>query len=144
MGMTVGARRENREMLMCCGRRVEYPTHRRARRVGHMQTIKKDNRQARALPISQSVIRTPISAAAFVALSASSMRLLLEHQQGSQGGYFFSVDQVTLDKLTAANRPSETLSDVLIRMAKAEARASVRISAASGRSPPQAPAIYRH
>jgi hypothetical protein len=50
-----------------------------------MQTIKEDNRQARALPTSQSVIQTPISAAAFVALSASSMRLLLEHQQGSKG-----------------------------------------------------------
>jgi len=141
--MTVGARLESREMLMCCGRRVEYPTHRRARRFGHMQTIKKDNRQARALPISQSVIRTPISAAAFIALAASSMRLLLDEQRGSQGGYFLCLDQVTLDRLMAAQIRSEDLSDVLVRMAKAEARSSVRISAASGRLPPHAPAIYR-
>jgi hypothetical protein len=53
-----------------------------------MRTIKEDGRQARAPPPSRSLIRTPISAAAYSAIAESSMRLLLEHQRGPQGGYF--------------------------------------------------------
>jgi hypothetical protein len=98
----------------------------RARRVGHMQTVKKDGRLVRALPISQSVARTPISAAAYRAISLSSMRLLLEEQQGSQGGYFFCVDQVTLNKLMAAKKRSEDFSDMMIRMAKVDTMVSTR------------------
>jgi hypothetical protein len=79
-----------------------------------------------ALPISQSLIRTPISAAAHSAIAASSMRLLLDAKRGPQGGYFLCLDQVTLNKLTAAKRPSEAFSDVIIRIAKAEAMASNR------------------
>jgi len=97
-----------------------------------------------ALPISDSVIRTPISAAAYGAIAVSSMRLLLEAQGGPQGGYFFSVDQVTLNKLMAAKKRSEDLSGVLIHMARAEAMASGRLSLTSGRLTPQDPAIYRH
>jgi hypothetical protein len=98
----------------------------------------------RSAPPSQSLIRTPISAAAYGALAVSSMRLLLEEQRGPQGGHFLCLDQLTLNKLTAAKRPSEDFSDVMIRMAKAEAKASGRLSLLSGRLPPQTPAIYRH
>jgi hypothetical protein len=69
---------------------------------------------------SQSLIRTPISAAAYGALAVSSMRLLLEEQRGPQGGHFLSLDQVTLNRLTAAKMPSEDFSDVVTRIAKAE------------------------
>jgi hypothetical protein len=96
-----------------------------------------------ALP-PQSLIRTPISAAAYGALAVSSMRLLLEEQRGPQGGHFLSLDQVTLNKLTAAKRPSEDFGDVMIRMAKAEAKASGRLSLSSGRLSPKTSAIYRH
>jgi hypothetical protein len=72
----------------------------------------------------QSLIRTPISAAAYAALAVSSMRLLLGEQRGSQGGYFLGLDQVTLDKLMAAKGPAEDFSDVIIRIAKEEATAS--------------------
>jgi hypothetical protein len=88
-------------------------------------TITKDGRR-RALPISQSVIRTPISAAAYRAIAVSSVRLLSEHQRGPQDGYFFCVDEVTLSKLMAARRKSENFSDVMIRMAKADTVASSR------------------
>jgi hypothetical protein len=108
-----------------------------------MQTIKKDGRPARAPPTSPSVIRTPISAAAYRAIAVSSMRLLLE-QGGSQGGYFFCVDQGTLNKLMAAKKRSENFSDVMIRMAKADATATGRLSLASNRLSLQAPDIYRH
>ena len=57
------------------------------------------------------------------------MRLLLEAQRGPQGGhYYLCVDQVTLNKLMAAKRRSEDFSDVMIRIAKAEAAASGRLS----------------
>jgi hypothetical protein len=97
-----------------------------------------------ALPISPSVIRTPISAAAYRAISLSSMRLLLEEQRGPQGGYFFCLDQVTLNKLLAAKRRSEDFSDVMIRMAKADVTATGRLSLASNRLSPQTSAVYRH
>jgi hypothetical protein len=73
------------------------------------------------------MIRTPISAATHGAIAASSMRLLLEERRGPHG-HFLCLDQVTLNKLMAAKRPSEDFSDVIIRMAKAEAAASVRPS----------------
>jgi hypothetical protein len=85
-----------------------------------------------ALP-TQSLIRTPISAAAYSAIAVSSMRLLLETQRGPQGGNFLCLDQLTLSKLMAAKGPSEAFSDVMIRMAKAEARTSDRLSPLSGR-----------
>jgi hypothetical protein len=91
-----------------------------------MQTIKEDSRRARAPPISASVIQTPISAAAYRAIAASSMRLLLEAQRGSQGGYFLCLDQVTLDRLMAAKGPSEDFSDVVTRIARAEVMVSNR------------------
>jgi hypothetical protein len=93
----------------------------------------------------QSLIRTPISAAAYDALAASSMRLLVMGAQRSpQGEYAILLDEVTLNRLTAATGPSEDFSDVMIRMAKAEAKASGRLSLASVRLSPQTPAIYRH
>jgi hypothetical protein len=109
-----------------------------------MQTTTKDSQRAGALPISQSVIRTPISAAAYGAVAVSSMRVLVEEQRGPQGGYFLCVDQKTLSRLMAAKRRSEDLSGVLLRMAEAEAMASRRLSLASDRLTPQTPAIYRH
>jgi hypothetical protein len=109
-----------------------------------MPTIKRDGRPARAQPISQSVTRTLISADAYRAIAVSSMRFLLEEKRGSQGGYFFCVDEVTLNRLMVAKRGSEDFSDVLIRMAKAEAMASGRLSLTSGRLTPQAAAIYRY
>jgi hypothetical protein len=80
-----------------------------------------------APPISASVIRTPISAAAYGAVAVSSMRLLVEAQRGAHGGFFLSLDPMTLNKLKASKRPSENFSDMLIRMAKAEVR-TVRLS----------------
>jgi hypothetical protein len=69
------------------------------------------------------MIRTAISDAAYDAIATSSMRLLVMGSQRSrQGGYFFWLDEVTLNKLTAAKGPSEDLSDVFIRLAKMEAR----------------------
>jgi hypothetical protein len=110
-------------LRLACG--ISAPP--RARRVGHMRTtITEGSRRARALPISQSVIRTPISAAAYDAIAPSSMRLLLEAQRGPQGGYFLCLDQVTLNQLMAAKRPSEDLSGLVVRIAKAEAMASNR------------------
>jgi hypothetical protein len=88
-------------------------------------TIPEDSRPARAPPIS-SVIQTPISAAAYGAIAASSMRLLLEAQRGPQGGYFLCLDQVTLDRLMAAKGSSEDFSDVVTRIAKAEVMVSNR------------------
>jgi hypothetical protein len=79
-----------------------------------------------APPISPSVIRTPISAAAYGAIAVSSMRLLVEAQGGPQRGYFLCLDQVTLNRLMAAKRRSEALNEVLIRMAEAEVAASNR------------------
>jgi hypothetical protein len=108
-----------------------------------LQTITKDGWR-RALPISQSVIRTSISAAAYRAIAVSSMRLLLELQRGPQGGYFLCLDQATVNKLMAAKRRSEDFSDLIIRMAKTEAMASGRLSLVSGRLSPQAYAISRH
>jgi hypothetical protein len=95
-----------------------------------MKTIKEDSRRARAQPISQSAVRTPISAGAYGAIAVSSMRLLVEEQRGPQGGYFLCVDQVTLSRLMADKRGSEDFSDVLIRMAEAEAMASNRLPVA--------------
>jgi hypothetical protein len=109
-----------------------------------MRTIKEDSRRPRALPISESVIRTPISADAYRAIALSSMRLLLEAQGGPHGGYFLCLDQVTLNRLMAAKRRSEDFSDVIIRMVEAEAIASGRLSRASGRLTPQEAATYRH
>jgi hypothetical protein len=120
----IGGRREDHDVQMCCSWRVECSHQARARRVGGMRS---------APPISPSVIRTPISAAAYRAISLSSMRLLLE-QGGSQGGYFFCVDQVTLNKLMAAKKRPEAFSDVIIRMAKAEAMASNRSPVAIDRA----------
>jgi hypothetical protein len=100
----------------------------RGERVGSVTlrtTIPEDSRPAHAPPIS-SVIQTPISAAAYGAIAASSMRLLLEAQRGPQGGYFLCLDQVTLNQLMAAKRPSEDLSGLVVRIAKAEAMASNR------------------
>jgi hypothetical protein len=105
-----------------------------------LQTITKDGWR-RALPISQSVIRTSISAAAYRAIAVSSMRLLLELQRGPQGGCFLCLDQATVNELMAAKRRSEDFSDLIIRMAKA---ASGRLSLVSGRLSPQAYAISRH
>jgi hypothetical protein len=69
------------------------------------------------------MIRTEISAAAYDAIITSSMRLLVMGAQRSpQGSYFFWLDDVTLNGLTAARGPSEDVSDVLTRMAKVEAR----------------------
>ena len=69
------------------------------------------------------MIRTEISAAAYDAIITSSMRLLVMGAQRSpRGSYFFWLDDVTLNRLTAARGPSEDLSDVLTRMAKVEAR----------------------
>jgi hypothetical protein len=78
------------------------------------------------------MIRTEISTAAYDAIITSSMRLLVMGAQRSpQGSYFFWLDDVTLNGLTAAKGPSEDLSDVFIRMAdvfirmaKVEARAA--------------------
>jgi hypothetical protein len=81
------------------------------------EKITEDSRPA----IAQSVVRTPISADAYRAIAVSSMRLLLEERRGSQGGYFFSVDQVTLNKLMAARRRYERFSDMMIRMTKTDA-----------------------
>jgi hypothetical protein len=105
----------------------------RARRGDHMRST---------LP-PQSLIRTSISTDAYRAIAVSSMRLLLE-QGGSQGGYFFCLDQLTLSKLMAAKRRSEDFSDVMIRMAKVDATAKGRLSLASNRLSLQAPAVYRH
>jgi hypothetical protein len=80
-----------------------------------------------ALP-PQALIRTPISVAAYSAIVVSSMRLLLEAQRGPKSGYFLCVDQLTLNRLMAAKAPSEDLSDVLIRIAAAEAMVSGRLS----------------
>jgi hypothetical protein len=67
------------------------------------------------------MIRTPISAAAYVALAASSMRLLLE-PRGSLGGYFILLDQLTLKQLKATKKRSEDVSGVLMRLAKVDAK----------------------
>jgi hypothetical protein len=60
-------------------------------------TIIADGRRAGALPISQSLIWTQISVAAYGAIAASSMRLLLQAQRGPHGGYFLWLDEVTLN-----------------------------------------------
>jgi hypothetical protein len=67
------------------------------------------------------MIRTAISAAAYNAVAASSMRLLLE-QRGSLGGYFIWLDQLTLKQLKATKKRSEDFSNVLIRLAKVDAK----------------------
>jgi hypothetical protein len=103
-----------------------------------MRTIKEDSRRASASPISSSVTRTPISAAAYGAVAVSSWRLLLEAQRGPTGGYFLCLDQKTLNRLMASKGPSEDLSDVIIRLAKAEAMASGRLSPFSSTLSPQA------
>ena len=84
-------------------------------------TITADRRRAGALPISQCLIRTQISVAAYGAIAASRMRLLLQTQRGPHGGYFLWLDEVTLNKITAARGSSEDFGDVVI--AKAEAMA---------------------
>jgi hypothetical protein len=71
-------------------------------------------------PISV-MTRTPISADAYVALAASSMRLLLE-PRGSLGGYFILLDQLTLKQLKATKKRSEDVSGVLMRLAKVDAK----------------------
>jgi hypothetical protein len=77
-----------------------------------------------ALPPSP-IIRTPISAAAYAALAASSMRLLvLGAQRSPQGGYAVWFDEVTLNQLTAAMRPSEDFSAAITRIAKEAAAAT--------------------
>jgi hypothetical protein len=63
------------------------------------------------------MIRTEISANAYSAVAASSMRMLLE-QRGPQGGYFIWLDQLTLKQLKATKKRSEDLSAVIIRLAK--------------------------
>jgi hypothetical protein len=131
---TIAARVKHHEVQMCCGWRVEYPPRGELSRVGHMPS---------ALPISSSLIRTPISAAAYGAIAASSMRMLLEAQRGSHGGCFLCLDQVTLNRLMAARGLSEDLSGVVIRLAKAEAMASGRSSPFSSTLSPQAYAVSR-
>jgi hypothetical protein len=70
------------------------------------------------------MIRTAISDAAHNAIAASSMRLLvMGAQRNPEGGYFFWLDEATLNRLTAARGPSEDLSDVMIRLAKVEVEA---------------------
>jgi hypothetical protein len=49
------------------------------------------------------------------------MRLLLE-QRGPQGGYFIWLDQVTLKQLKGTKRRSEDFSNVLVRLAKVDAK----------------------
>jgi hypothetical protein len=72
--------------------------------------------------VAARVLAVEISDAAYDAIATSSMRLLMMGAQRSpQGGYFFWLDEVTLNKLTAARGPSEDLSDVLTRIAKVEA-----------------------
>jgi hypothetical protein len=74
-----------------------------------------------------SVIRTPISAAAYAALAGSSMRLLvLGAQRSPQGGYAVWLDEQTLNQLTAAIGSSEDFSAAITRISKAEAMASNR------------------
>jgi hypothetical protein len=68
------------------------------------------------------MIRTAISDAAHNAIATSSMRpLVLGAQRNPQGGYFFWIDEATLNQLTAARGPPEDLSDVLTRLANVEA-----------------------
>ena len=70
------------------------------------------------------MIRTEISAAAYDAIATSSLRLLvMGAQRNAQGGFYFWLDEVTLNQLTAARGPSEDLSDVMIRLAKVEVEA---------------------
>lgn len=59
--------------------------------------------------------------AAYRAIAVSSMRLLLEARRAF---YFLCLDQVTVNRLTAAKRRSEDFSDLIIRMANAQAMAS--------------------
>jgi hypothetical protein len=72
-------------------------------------------------PISAVMIRTAISADAYNAVAASSMRLLLE-QRAPQGGYFLWLDPLTLKQLMATKRRSENFSDLMIRLAKVDAK----------------------
>jgi hypothetical protein len=99
---------------------IAIRTCRRGRRTGHIWRVRLPNseRDAHAGPV---MVRTAISAAAYHAVAASSMRLLLE-QRGPQGGYFLWLDQVTLKQLKATKRRSEALSDVIIRLAKVDAK----------------------
>jgi hypothetical protein len=115
---------------LACG--ISAP--RQVRRVGGMRSD---------LP-PQSLIRTPISAAAYGAIAVSSMRLLLEAQRGPTGGYFLCLDELTLNKLMAARGPSEDLSGVVIRLGAAEAMASGRLSPFTSSLTPQAYAVSRH
>jgi hypothetical protein len=65
------------------------------------------------------MIRTEISADAYSAVAASSMRMLLE-QRSPQGGYFIWLDQLTLKQPKATKKRSEDLSAMIIRLARYE------------------------